>query len=676
MSDNKNISGFANHFPFPCCTVNSEGKVTGVNSKISEVFLYDDIAETDIFILTNYRYKELLTLDERETPPIISRNDKFFRIMAAPVSDEPGADLAVYFIEVTLQETLKKRYNDEKPCIVIVEIDNYEELIAANGEERRASLSAEINQTLRQAFMRLNASITKVGRSTYVMIIDQAACDRMIENKFPVLDEIRKIESEADFPVTISIGVGIGGKNLAQTDEYAGIALDLARGRGGDQAAVKNINKVEYYGGRAQSVERINKGKSRIVAHALHRLLDEANKVIVMGHANPDMDSFGAAIGISRFAMICGKDVYIVLNYYNETLTEIYNNAKEAECYNFIGTEKALSMIDDETLLIVVDTHRPGYVEAPELLEKTDKLAIIDHHRKAEDVIQTAKLSYIESYASSASELVSEMLQYVGEKKNVITKFEAEALLAGITVDTNSFAVKTGVRTFEAAAWLRRAGADTATVKRFFQMNSQAFMLRAKCVANAKFLAGGHIAISILEGQHVDAQILDSQAADELLDVRGVKASFVVGTTMAGRTVISARSLGEINVQVIMEQLGGGGHLTTAGAQSNLPPEETVKKIEKVLLDRGHIKSSDIGVEETMEEQAAADEEFAEAGVVARGGSAEQLPGLASAQIKELKEVHDESLEELMKDNRDDLIGKAVATVQAEKAEIERGRKK
>ena len=262
------------------------------------------------------------------------------------------------------------------------------------------------------------------------------------------------------------------------------------------------------------------------------------------------------------------------------------------------------------------------------------------------------------------------MLQYTGEKKNVITKFEAEAMLAGITVDTNSFAVKTGVRTFEAASWLRRAGADTATVKRFFQMNSQAFMLRAKCVANAKFLGSGSIAISILEGQHVDAQILDSQAADELLDVRGVKASFVVGTTMAGKTVISARSLGEINVQVIMEQLGGGGHLTTAGAQSNLTPEDTVEKIEKVLVERGHLKPADIGMEETIEDQAATDEENAEAGVIARGGSAEQIPGLAVNNDKE------KDFEELMKDNRDDLIGKAVAKAQAEKEEIERGRKK
>lgn len=670
MNENKNISAFAESFPFPCCTVNSEGKVTGVNSKISDVFIYDDIAETDIFILTNFRYKELLALDERETPPIISRNDKFFRIMAAPVNDEPDADLAVYFIEVTLQETLKKRYNDEKPCIVTVEIDNYEELIAANSEERRATLSAEINQTLRQAFTRANASITKVGRSLYVMIIDNAACDRMIENKFPVLDEIRKIESEADFPVTVSMGIGRGGKTLAQTDEYSMIALDLARGRGGDQVAVKNIEKVEYFGGRAQSVERANKGKSRIVAHALKRLLDESSKVIVMGHQNPDMDSFGAAIGISRFAQICEKDVYIVINYYNETLTEIYKNAKESECYKFINTEKALAMIDDETQLIIVDTHRPGYVEAPELIDKTDRIAIIDHHRKAEDVIQKAKLSYIESYASSASELVAEMLQYTGEKKNVITKFEAEAMLAGITVDTNSFAVKTGVRTFEAASWLRRAGADTATVKRFFQMNSQAFMLRAKCVANAKFLGGGAIAISILEGQHVDAQILDSQAADELLDVRGVKASFVVGTTMAGKTVISARSLGEINVQVIMEQLGGGGHLTTAGAQSNLTPEDTVEKIEKVLVERGHLKPSDIGIEETIEDQAAVDEEQSQAGVIARGGSAEQIPGLGNEEDKE------KAFEELIKDNRDDLIGKAVAKAQAEKEEIERGRKK
>ena len=570
--------------PIPMCTVDAQGKITGASSKISEVFIYDGILDSDIFILTGVKYKDLLPSEEKEKHMLLARNDKVFRIIASSLNSENDGQLAVYFIDVTTQETLKKMYNDQQICMVLVNVDNFDELVKSTSEENRAGLQSNIDKTIRQFVARINGSITKVKDNLYSVIVESSYCDKIIENKFAILDDIRKIESESDFPVTVSIGIGRGGKTLAQTDQYSRDALDLALGRGGDQAVVKNISKIEYYGGRTQTVEKGNKGKSRIVGHALRQLIDQSSKVIIMGHANPDMDSFGASLGISKFIELRNKDAYIVLNYYNETLTEIYNQAKATEKYNFVSTEKALSLIDEETLLVVLDTHRPVYTEAPELLKKTEKIAVIDHHRKAEDCIENMTLAYMESYASSTSELVAEMLQYTGGK-NVITKFEAEALLAGITVDTNSFAVKTGVRTFEAASWLRRAGADTTTVKRFFQMNAKAFLLRAKCVANATFLANGTIAISILEGCHTDAQILNSQAADELLDVKGVKASIVAGQIQTGKTVISARSLGDINVQIIMEKLGGGGHLTTAGAQSDLSPKEALETIIQILKD-------------------------------------------------------------------------------------------
>ncbi len=645
MSKNQTISAFAEEFPFPACTVNAEGKVTGVSPKISEVFIYDSIEDTDIFILTGIRYKDLLTLEERETPMIINRNDKFFRIAAAPVDKKKSEDLCVYFVDVTLQEVYRRKYDAERTCIAIINVDNFNELLNSNSEEKRSGLTGDIDKTIRQFFARNTASVTKIKGEQYLVVIEAQYCDKIIENKFTILDSIREIESESDFPVTISIGLGRGGKNLSQTEMFAIEALDLALGRGGDQVVIKSAEKIEYYGGRAQSVEKSNKGKSRIVAHALQRMINQASNVIIMGHANPDMDSFGSAIGVYRFVLQCGKEAHIVLNYYNETLTEIVDQANAAEIYDFIKTEKALSMANEKTLLVIVDTHRPSYVESPELLQKMIELdgdmAIIDHHRKAEDAISVATLPYMESYASSASELIAEMLQYVTDKKNPITKFEAEAMLAGITVDTNSFAVKTGVRTFEAAAWLRRAGADTATVKRFFQMNSQAFMLRAKCVANARFLSNGTIAVSILEGKHVDAQILDSQAADELLDVRGVKASFVVGTTSKGRTVISARSLGQINVQIIMEAMGGGGHLTTAGAQSELSPEDTVDAILNVLLEKGHLTPADLGIEETMEDREIVDAAKEEEAVIARGG--ENLIALSPDEAKEtLAEIQED----------------------------------
>ena len=377
--------------------------------------------------------------------------------------------------------------------------------------------------------------------------------------------------------MSLSIGIGICGKNLIETEEYANAALDLALGRGGDQAVIKQGSKVEYYGGKLQTVEKGNKGKSRVVAHALKQLIDQSKRVVIMGHANPDMDAFGSALGIYRMCMTIGRDAYIVINNVNESLQVIYQQAKATENYQFINNKKAEAITDKDTLVVLLDTHRPSYSENARLLELTDRIVVIDHHRRAEDCVAAPTLSYIESYASSTAELVSEILQYAAPKKTLV-KLEAEALLAGMTVDTNRFAVKTGVRTFEAAAWLRRAGADTAEVKRFFQTDMEAFKVRARCIAAADFHEEG-IATSICDGWNENAQVLNSQVADELLTIKGIKASFVAGRTETGRTVISARSLGDINVQVLMERMGGGGHLTTAGAQVECTPEEAISQV-------------------------------------------------------------------------------------------------
>lgn len=365
------------------------------------------------------------------------------------------------------------------------------------------------------------------------------------------------------------------------TEDYANAAMDLALGRGGDQAVIKRGSKIEYYGGKLQTVEKGNKGKSRVVAHALKQLIEQSKRVVIMGHTNPDMDCFGAALGIYRLCIMYGREAYIVLNEINDSLEAIYRQARETDTYNFINNKKAESITDKETLVVLVDTHRPSYAENANLFTLTDKVVVIDHHRRAEDCIENATLSYIESYASSAAELVSEIIQYAAPKKTLV-KLEAEALLAGMTIDTNRFAVKTGVRTFEAAAWLRRAGADTTEVKRFFQTNLDAFKVRAKSIAAAEFHDNG-IATSISEGCNEGAQVLNSQVADELLNIRGVRASFVAGRTETGKTVISARSLGELNVQVIMEKLGGGGHLTTAGAQVDCSPEEVISKVLDII---------------------------------------------------------------------------------------------
>lgn len=569
------------YVPLPMCIINAQGKVTRASNKIDEVFKYDGIKDADIFALTGIKHGEFFSEGVNEKFLTLSRNDRIFRIQVGYIGNEEKKRAIIYFYDITNYETLKNMYNDERICMATINVDNYDELTSSTSEEKRLALSTDIDKAVRQWAARGNASITRYKESMYFMVFENAYLDKIVENKFAILDDIRAIETEADFPVTLSIGIGAGGKHPVQIDQYAVAALDLALGRGGDQAVVKKGAKIEYYGGKMQTVEKGNKGKSRIIAHAIRQLVDQSSKVIIMGHRNPDMDSFGSALGIFRIVANRNKDAYIVINNYFETLAEIYNQAKDTEIYHFINSEKAISMMDKDTLLIVLDTHRPSLTECKELLSLTEKIVVIDHHRKAEEYIENATLYYMEPYASSTSELVTEILQYSGDKKNV-AKLEVEGLLAGISMDTNRFAVKTGVRTFEAASWLRRSGADTTTVKRFFQTDAEAFKIKAKCIAEAEIKENG-IAYSVSHGHHPDIQVINSQAADELLSVKNVRASFVAGRDERGTTVISARSLGEMNMQTIMEKLGGGGHLTTAGAQVECTPEEALQKIEEIV---------------------------------------------------------------------------------------------
>lgn len=571
----------SSYIPLPMCIINKNGKVVRANDHISDVFIYDGIEDADFFALTGIKVGELYEQAENGDYRVLERNGKQFRLLTNLEGEGEDSNLLVFFYDITNFESLKDRYNDEKVCVCKINIDNFDELVASTSAEKRMSISAEVDRSIRQWAAKINGSINRLTDARYMMYFQYAYVESMIENKFAILDTIRQIETEADFPVSLSIGIGIGGKNMVVTEEYANAALDLALGRGGDQAVIKRGNKIEYYGGKMQTVEKGNKGKSRVVAHALKQLIDQSKRVVIMGHFNPDMDCFGASLGIYRMCVMCGREAYIVLNEISDSLQAIYKQAKETENYNFINNKKAESITDKDTLVVLLDTHRPSYAENSSLLTMTDKIVVIDHHRRAEDSVENPVLSYIESYASSTAELVSEILQYAAPRKTLI-KLEAEALLAGMTIDTNRFAVKTGVRTFEAAAWLRRSGADTTEVKRFFQTDMESFKIRAKCIAAAEFHDEG-IATSICEGLCEDAQIINSQVADELLNIKGIRASFVTGRNARGRTVISARSLGEVNVQIIMEKMGGGGHLTTAGAQVECSPEEAIAQVLELI---------------------------------------------------------------------------------------------
>lgn len=574
----------AHYSPIPMCIVNMNGKVTRASNKIDVVFKYDGITGRDIFELTRIKSSDVIKAAEEETYLYLDKNDKSFKIISSFVGEGDNASIMMQFIDITSYENLKELYNDDKTCIAVVNVDNFDELTASAGEDREMEISTEIDRLIRTWATKLGAAIARYRDHLYEMTFTHKSYEMLVKEKFSILDAAKEIETEADFPVTLSIGVGIGGKTIAESETYAEDALDLALGRGGDQAIVKNVRNFEYYGGKSQSVEKSNKGKSRIIAHALKLLMSQSSKIFIMGHRNPDMDSFGAALGLSRVAESVGKETYIVLGHYNDALTAIAEEAKATGDYEFVSAEKAINLTDENSLVVVVDTHRPMLVESNALVEKVGRTVVIDHHRKTEDAFPDLLLSYMESYASSASELVTEIIQYACEKRT-LNSMEANALLAGIMVDTNRFAVKAGVRTFEAASWLRRAGADLEHVRRYFQADTESFKVRALCIANAQFFDGG-IAMSICPGQNPNSQILNSQVADELLTIKGIKASFVAGQNECGRTVVSARSLGDINVQVIMEKFGGGGHLNTAGAQVDDTPEEILIKIREAVNEQ------------------------------------------------------------------------------------------
>ena len=582
----KTMSYSVSNHPLPLCMIDSDGKFLWYNKKFSDIYQDADLVNAGISRVTGLKASEFFTDDPVERPVMVTHNGRTYKVVSSYLDEDKNNSAVLYWIDMTNYEVVKTLYKDEKSCFAYVIVDNYDELIASSPDDRKSLIAAEIEKTIRQWAAKLQASITRFRNNQYFVVFEQKHFEKLEAGKFSILDEVREIETDADFPVSLSIGIGVGGKTPQQGDEYAAAALDLALGRGGDQAVVKKVSKVEYYGGRLQTVEKRNKGKSRIMAHALRQLIDQSTQVIIMGHKKPDMDSFGAAVGISRIARNRSRTAYIVLNSFNDSLTDMYQTAVESGNYKFVTNEQALELADKDTLVVVVDTHRPSLVECPELLTRSDKLVVIDHHRRTEEFIENATLTYMEAYASSASELITEILQYSGGDKKDIDKFEAEALLAGITVDTNRFSIRTGVRTFEAASWLRRMGADTANVRQFFQTDMDSLKLRSRIVSGATMPVPG-IAIAKCEGKYADVQVINSRAADEMLNIKGVKASFVVGENEEGLTAVSARSLGDINVQTIMEKLGGGGNLTKAGAQIEIPIDETMDLIVDLVKDIG-----------------------------------------------------------------------------------------
>ncbi len=474
--------------------------------------------------------------------------------------------LLLCFIDDTELSELKHKYNEEKTIIAMVVIDNYDDLMQSMEDAMRPQMLAEIDKRLVQWFAFTSGMLKKFERDRYVMIFEHRFLKQMEDQKFDILDTVKEINLGNKIPVTLSIGFGLNGGSPAVNFQYSAASIEIALGRGGDQVVIKDHDSYSFYGGKTRSLEKRTKVKARVIAHALRDLIDESSSVMIMGHENCDIDCLGAALGCYRIVRNRNKDGYIILNEVNPAIEGLMEKTGREIEYKgvFIDTNEALDRIDSKTLLIIVDVHRLVFTEAPEVVPRIKQVVVIDHHRKGTDYIQDAVLSYQETYASSTCELVTEILQYIDDKPRLKT-VEAEALYAGIVVDTKNFTIKAGVRTFEAASFLKRQGVDILSARQLLQNDIATYNHISAVVKNAEIIEG-NIAISVCPSNIRNGPLIAAKSADELLSLQGIAAAFVL-CEVNGEINISGRSLGEINVQVILEKLGGGGHLTVAGTQ-------------------------------------------------------------------------------------------------------------
>ncbi len=490
-----------------------------------------------------------------------------------------GLVATTYWVDVTESDSLRERYSATRPVMALIQVDNYDDLMKACPDTQRSAILAQIDEKLGQWTEGVGV-LVKTQRDHYLFLFEEEHFEHFAAEKFAVLDSIRAVKVAEGLNPTLSIGVGKDADSIAELYKGANLSLEMALSRGGDQAVVRTRQDFSFYGGRTKTAEKRTKVKSRVMANALGELMEDAKQIYIMGHSYADMDALGAAAGLMCIARKRRRKAQIIIDQDNNAAQLVLAQLRKLPEYAgaFVDKQEAFLRLQPGTLLIVVDTNRPDFVEAPQVLESCNRVAVIDHHRRAASYIENAALNFHEPYASSASELVTELLQYLCEPSEVLRE-EAEALLAGIVLDTKHFTLRTGGRTFEAAAFLRRAGADTTDVQRYFQNELSDVVTRYDILRRAEILPSG-IAVAAIPEDGVD-RVSAAQAADELLTLRGVKASFVLCRKGAG-VILSGRSLGEVNVQVILEALGGGGNSTTAGGQI---AEGDVAEVRAKLLD-------------------------------------------------------------------------------------------
>ena len=585
---NDNSRGTLFNYPAPLVITDMSGDITWYNENFKKIVGVDELFGKSLQEIIPQLQAGRFAEDEEMSHINLSIGENHYEVWGNVAHSHKSSkrdDLVVlYFIDKTAEIGAIKLREDERMIECIVIIDNYDEVLKETEDSKHGALLGEIEQKINEWVALGNGILRKYERDKFIVFFSNKNFEKIMENKFAVLDEVRAINHENKIPVTLSIGVGKAGEDVAESDKFARLAIDMALGRGGDQVAIRDSENFTFFGAKTREVEKRTKVKARVVAHALRELVDHSNKVIIMGHANSDMDCIGAAIGLFKAVKSRGKEAFIVTNTASSNASFLINEFTALPEYEdaFISSEQALNIFNMDSLVVVLDVHRPSMVECPELLKHAKEIVLIDHHRRSEDFIENAVLVYHEPYASSTCEMITEILQYIQEGQR-LTKQEAEALYAGIFMDTKGFTFKAGVRTFEAASYLRRMGVDTVNVRRLFKTDIKNCIAKADIIKSATVYRD-NIAFSYLYEECPNMSVTVAQAADEMLDISGIEASFVLAKN-GNRVLISGRSLDSINVQVILEKLGGGGHITIAGAQLDDVTVEEADDMLKAAID-------------------------------------------------------------------------------------------
>ena len=589
---NENRARLFEEMPTAYCIVGEDGEILWENKAFHRILQKDSKIERNLFNIFPNMQKEML----KEKEAMLELHSSFMErkycidlIRLDALEDEGEEEVrslsgeeelvAVYLRDETEEVELQEKLDEERVVLGLAYIDNYEDVMEQIEEVRRSLLAALVDRKITRYITASNGVIKKIEKDKYFFLLKQSVLEKMMEDRFSILEEVKEIDMGNELAITLSLGIGYGAGDFSQNYEYARTSMDMALGRGGDQAIVKNPEKLNFFGGKSQSTERVTRVKARVKAQAFQELIESKDKVLIMGHKNADMDCLGSSVGVYRMVTALDKRAYIVQNNVTSTILPLkerfLNNADYPEDM-FIDGETAKTLVDNNTMLVVVDCDRPSIIDEPDLLNMVKTKVVFDHHRQSSETIQGAVLSYCEPYASSASELIAEMMQYIREGIKA-RPMEADCMYGGVVIDTREFTNQTGVRTFEVAAYLRRCGADITRVRKVFREDFNDYQAKADTISRADIYRNSYAISSLEKSGSESPTVLCAKAANELLNIRGIKASIVL-TKVENTVFLSARSIDELNVQVLMEKLGGGGHRTVAGAQIEGKEIEECKK--------------------------------------------------------------------------------------------------